>query len=150
MASSAMVETPDLDVAAQVAWVAPHPTPSLSGGAAASAAEAAGASLPSMSPPLAATSAADTTASQQQQQQAPESELPAEPLDLLAYDSAAALAALPLDRLKGALLALGMKCGGTAAQRADRLWGVRGVAPPDIPPQLLASSGRGGGGRKRQ
>jgi len=76
---------------------------------------------------------------------APKPETAPEPLDLLAYDSEAALAALPLDRLKGALLALGMKCGGTAAQRAARLWAVRGVALADIPPQLLAAKSKGKG-----
>lgn len=75
--------------------------------------------------------------------------VPPAPLDLDAVDAVEDLAALPLDRLKAALQALGMKCGGTAQQRAERLWSVRGLPQADIPPQLLAGSGRGGGRRRK-
>ncbi len=38
--------------------------------------------------------------------------------------------ALGLDRLKAALMALGVKCGGTLQERAARLWSLRGVTDP--------------------
>ena len=38
--------------------------------------------------------------------------------------------ALGLDRLKAALMALDVKCGGTLQERAARLWSLRGVTDP--------------------
>lgn len=41
-------------------------------------------------------------------------------LDLSAFSSWEELASLGLDRLKSALMALGLKCGGTLEERAQR------------------------------
>ncbi|XP_062411257.1 splicing regulator SDE2 [Sardina pilchardus] len=70
-------------------------------------------------------------------------EVPAGPLDLSAVDSVEQLEAVGLDRLKGALMARGMKCGGTLQERAARLFSVRGLAPDQIDPALLAKPAKG-------
>lgn len=57
-------------------------------------------------------------------------------LDLKRFHDADELRALGMDRLKEGLEALGMKCGGTLEQRADRLFSVKGKAPEDIDPKL--------------
>ena len=63
----------------------------------------------------------------------------AEPLtDLDKYESTDELEKLGLDRLKGALMAMGLKCGGTLHERAARLMAVRGLDPQDYPAKLLA------------
>lgn len=48
--------------------------------------------------------------------------LPAEPVDLAQYESAAELEALGLDVLKSELQRRGLKCGGSLADRAGRLF----------------------------
>jgi Replication stress response SDE2 C-terminal/Silencing defective 2 N-terminal ubiquitin domain/SPRY domain len=53
-------------------------------------------------------------------------------------ESVEALTALGLDRLKSALQAAGLKCGGTLHERATRLWTVRGLSPSEYPTKLLA------------
>lgn len=60
------------------------------------------------------------------------------PLRLGMFNSPEELEALGLDRLKEGLEALGLKCGGTLSQRAQRLWSVRGKKPEDIPDNLKA------------
>jgi splicing factor 3A subunit 3 len=57
------------------------------------------------------------------------------------------------ERLKAALEARGLKCGGTAADRAQRLWAVRGLSPDEYPKKLRAkgtmaivAAANGGGG----
>ena len=52
------------------------------------------------------------------------------------FHDADELRALGMDRLKEALEALGLKCGGTLEQRADRLFSVKGKAPEEIAPKL--------------
>lgn len=49
-------------------------------------------------------------------------------LDLSAFSSWEELASLGLDRLKSALMALGLKCGGTLEERAQRLFSTKGKA----------------------
>lgn len=61
-----------------------------------------------------------------------------EPLDLDNVSSVEELEALSLDKLKKELMARGMKCGGTLQQRAERLYSVKGLAPDQIKPSLLA------------
>ncbi|GMI46589.1 hypothetical protein TrCOL_g11104 [Triparma columacea] len=46
------------------------------------------------------------------------------------------LAALPLDTLKVTLQALGLKAGGSAAERANRLWAVKDMKREDIPGKM--------------
>lgn len=50
---------------------------------------------------------------------------------------------LGLEKLKGALTALGLKCGGTLQERAARLFSVRGLAREQIDPALFAKPSRG-------
>lgn len=63
---------------------------------------------------------------------------PPQPLRLGMFNSVEELEALGLDRLKQALEAMGLKCGGTLRDRAERLWSVRGKKPEDIPAKLRA------------
>eukprot|EP00613_Pedinella_sp_CCMP2098_P071890 CAMPEP_0171907342 /NCGR_PEP_ID=MMETSP0993-20121228/6910_1 /TAXON_ID=483369 /ORGANISM="non described non described, Strain CCMP2098" /LENGTH=792 /DNA_ID=CAMNT_0012539555 /DNA_START=30 /DNA_END=2408 /DNA_ORIENTATION=+ len=92
---------------------------------AAAAAAAAGTKSASPNSPPAAVPAA-----------APAAVVVAEALDLRAFGSSEELAALGLDRLKAALMALGVKCGGSLEQRAKRLFGLKGVKASDIDPSL--------------
>merc|ERR1711893_348363 len=61
-------------------------------------------------------------------------------LDLSAFSSPEELASLGLDRLKSALMALGLKCGGTLEERAARLFSTKGKALGDLDPALFAKS----------
>lgn len=63
-------------------------------------------------------------------------------LDLTGFSSVDELASLGLDRLKSALMAKGMKCGGTLEQRAARLWSSRGIEVKDLPADLLANKNK--------
>lgn len=54
------------------------------------------------------------------------------------FNDVTELEALGMDRLKEALEALGLKCGGTLRDRAQRLWAVRGKRPDEIPANLKA------------
>ncbi|KAM6280112.1 splicing regulator SDE2 [Porphyrio hochstetteri] len=67
----------------------------------------------------------------------------AEPIDLLAFNSAAEMEALGLDKLKMELMALGLKCGGTLKERAARLFSVRGLSRDQIDPALFAKPAKG-------
>ncbi|KAL7557708.1 hypothetical protein ACA910_018503 [Epithemia clementina (nom. ined.)] len=49
------------------------------------------------------------------------------------------LEALGLDRLKETLRSMGVKCGGTLQQRAERLFSLKGLQPQDYPKCLLSS-----------
>lgn len=79
--------------------------------------------------------------------------------DLDSFESQASLEALGADQLKAALEGMGLKCGGTLADRAKRLWSVKGLVSAEIPAKLKAkgaavgkvgeAAGSGGGGRKR-
>lgn len=60
------------------------------------------------------------------------------PLDLQAFNSCEELASLGLDRLKSALIALNLKCGGTLEERAQRLWQIRDKSPDEIDSKLFA------------
>ncbi|KAM7536494.1 hypothetical protein Aperf_G00000080872 [Anoplocephala perfoliata] len=61
-------------------------------------------------------------------------------LDLTPFRQPEELASLGLDRLKSALLALGLKCGGTLEERAQRLWATKGKAIGDLPPEFFPNS----------
>lgn len=62
-------------------------------------------------------------------------------LELSAFSSWEELASLGLDRLKSALMALGLKCGGTLEERAQRLFSTKGLTSLD--PSLLAKNKAG-------
>jgi len=64
-------------------------------------------------------------------------------LDLSAFSGWEELASLGLDRLKSALLALGLKCGGTLEERAQRLWITKGKNLQDLDATLFAKSKAG-------
>jgi splicing factor 3A subunit 3 len=66
-----------------------------------------------------------------------------QPLRLGAFNSPKELEALGMDRLKEGLEALGLKCGGTLQDRAERLWSVRGKKPEEIPAKLKAKPTKG-------
>ncbi|XP_041354967.1 splicing factor 3A subunit 3-like [Gigantopelta aegis] len=70
-------------------------------------------------------------------------------LDLSAFSSWEELASLGLDRLKSALMALGLKCGGTLEQRAQRLFDTKGKNLEDLDPSLFAKSKPGKQGKNR-
>jgi len=65
-----------------------------------------------------------------------------EALDLERFENLAALEALGLDRLKAALMAAGLKCGGSLQERAARLLSVKGLVSSEYPPKLLAKRKR--------
>lgn len=56
------------------------------------------------------------------------------------FNDPSELHALGADRLKEGLEALGLKCGGTLKERADRLWSTRGKKIEEIPMKLRAKS----------
>ncbi|KAK2715460.1 splicing factor 3A subunit 3-like [Artemia franciscana] len=59
-------------------------------------------------------------------------------LDLSGFNSWEELASLGLDRLKSALISLGLKCGGTLEERAQRLFSTKGKRMSEIEPSLFA------------
>jgi len=69
-------------------------------------------------------------------------------LDLSAFSSHEELASLGLDRLKSGLIALGLKCGGTVQERAERLFMTKGKKLSELPPALFAKNKPGKGGKK--
>lgn len=124
--------------AAAAAAAAPAATPAAGDSAATNnsdappAAEAEGVAAPAVVKPKVAT----TTAA---------ADLTPEAVELSSYVSAAALHALGLDRLKSALMAAGLKCGGNLEQRAERLWAIKGLNPDEYPKALLAGPKKGNG-----
>lgn len=69
-------------------------------------------------------------------------------LELSAFSSWEELASLGLDRLKSALMALGLKCGGTLEERAQRLFSTKGLKALD--PSLLAKSKPGKASKEKE
>lgn len=63
-----------------------------------------------------------------------------EALDLKQYDSAEHLEKLGLDRLKGALMAIDVKCGGALKERAARLFSLKDVERKDYPTKVRAKN----------
>ena len=60
------------------------------------------------------------------------------PVDVSSAASPQQLESLGLDVLKEELMSRGLKCGGTLAERAARLFSVRGLTAAQINPALLA------------
>ncbi|KAJ8405091.1 hypothetical protein AAFF_G00330120 [Aldrovandia affinis] len=69
-------------------------------------------------------------------------------LDLSAFSSWEELASLGLDRLKSALMALGLKCGGTLEERAQRLFSTKGKSLEALDPSLFAKNPKSKGPKK--
>ncbi|PAV83074.1 hypothetical protein WR25_02602 [Diploscapter pachys] len=61
------------------------------------------------------------------------------PVDLSAYNNAQELEGLGLERLKCALQALGLKCGGTIKERAERLFATKGHKLSQLEKNAMAS-----------
>ncbi|XP_057316380.1 splicing regulator SDE2-like [Hydractinia symbiolongicarpus] len=84
----------------------------------------------------------DTTKSSQVDEKLTEKPKPTqvepEALDLSEYNSAAQLEAVGLDRLKSALMFLGMKCGGTLQDRAKRLFLTKDTPLDQLDSSLFA------------
>ncbi|XP_050293510.1 splicing factor 3A subunit 3 [Anthonomus grandis grandis] len=69
-------------------------------------------------------------------------------LDLSAFSSWEELASLGLDRLKSALMALGLKCGGTLEERAQRLFSTKGQSALD--PSLMTKATKGKASKEKE
>eukprot|EP00049_Salpingoeca_infusionum_P018953 m.359489 g.359489 ORF g.359489 m.359489 type:complete len:532 (+) comp18590_c0_seq1:196-1791(+) len=65
-----------------------------------------------------------------------------EAIDLTTYTSPADLEALGAARIKSALQAIGLKCGGTLSQRCQRLFSTKGVPCTEWPKSILAKGGK--------
>lgn len=63
-------------------------------------------------------------------------------LDLSGFRSASELESVGMDRLKSALQALGLKCGGTLQERATRLFATKNKRPDQIDSSLFAKTGK--------
>jgi splicing factor 3A subunit 3 len=63
-------------------------------------------------------------------------------LDLSSYTSWEELASLGLDRLKLALMALGLKCGGSLEERAIRLFQTKGKKLEELDPSLFSKANK--------
>jgi len=63
-----------------------------------------------------------------------------EPLMLDSYSSIEELEKLGMDRLKGASIAIGVKCGGSLQERAKRLFSLKGVDRKDYPMKVRAKN----------
>jgi len=61
-------------------------------------------------------------------------------LNLSGFSSPEELASLGLDRLKSALMALNLKCGGTLEERANRLWFTKNKKLDDLDSSFFAKS----------
>ena len=68
-------------------------------------------------------------------------------LDLSAFSSPEELMSLGLDRLKSALQALNLKCGGTLEERAKRLFNTKGISLEQLKSSSSYSKGRTGKGK---
>nr|XP_002736098.1 PREDICTED: protein SDE2 homolog [Saccoglossus kowalevskii] len=71
-----------------------------------------------------------------------------ESVNLEDYASAVDLEVLGLERLKYALTAVGLKCGGTLQERAQRLFSIKGLKHDQIDQSLFAKPSRGKAKRK--
>lgn len=68
-------------------------------------------------------------------------------VDLDAFDSVEEVEIMGADRLKEALTALGLKCGGTTRQRAERLYAAKGRRLDELDPKLFAKGSALAAGR---
>lgn len=67
---------------------------------------------------------------------------PSQLVNLDGFSSAEELESVGAERLKVSLQALGLKCGGTLQERAQRLFSTKGKEPKDLAPSLFAKAGR--------
>eukprot|EP00055_Hartaetosiga_balthica_P004645 m.12528 g.12528 ORF g.12528 m.12528 type:complete len:519 (-) comp4009_c0_seq1:274-1830(-) len=69
-----------------------------------------------------------------------------EAVNLDAYTSAEQLESLGIEGLKSALVSVGLKCGGTLQQRAQRLFSTKGLSPDQWPKSIKAKKTASKGG----
>ncbi len=62
-----------------------------------------------------------------------------DPVDLAQFESAQALEALGAEHLKAELARVGLKCGGTLPERAERLFMLKNTPLDKLPKKLLAA-----------
>ena len=67
---------------------------------------------------------------------------PQDPIDLEEFGSVAELETVGGDRLKHVLQSMGLKCGGTVRERAERLFSTKGKALSELDPSLFAKAGK--------
>ena len=91
-------------------------------------------------PPAKRAKAAPVAAAVEPAQVAPSSSsVVAAPLEWGTHTSAASLlSGCGAEAIKGELMRLGLKCGGTPEQRAERLWSTKGKSMGEIDPRLFA------------
>ena len=68
---------------------------------------------------------------------------PVADVDLSIYDSIEALESLGMEQCKSLVMQLGLKCGGSLKDRANRLWTAKTVSRADLPLNLFATSFKG-------
>ena len=68
-----------------------------------------------------------------------------QPISLEEYHNVEKLECLGGDRLKHSLQSMGLKCGGTVRERAQRLFSVKGKQLDEINPSLFAKPSKGKG-----
>jgi len=74
----------------------------------------------------------------------------AEPVDVATFGAVGELEAVGLDVLKASLTALGLKCGGTLEQRAERLFSTKGKDRSEWDKAILAGKPKGGKSKKKR
>lgn len=89
-------------------------------------------------PPPASSGAAQAAGSPRPQPPVAAIPAPPPPVDFSLYATASALEGAGGDALKEELRRRGVKCGGTVAERAARLWQLKDTSAADIPPKLRA------------
>ena len=66
------------------------------------------------------------------------------------YGSAVELESVGGERLKSVLQSMGLKCGGTLQERAQRLFSTRGKSLEELDPSLFAKAGKSSRKRKNK
>ena len=64
------------------------------------------------------------------------------PLNLDDYSSAVELESVGAERLKSVLQSMGLKCGGTLQERAQRLFSTKGKSLEELDPCLFAKTAK--------
>ena len=75
---------------------------------------------------------------------------PLEAVDLANFASSKELESVGLEVLKFSLTELGLKCGGTLQERAQRLFSTKNVPRDQIDPSLFAGKGKGKGKKQKK
>lgn len=73
-----------------------------------------------------------------------------QPFNIDDYNTVEELESLGLEPLKEHLKTLGLKCGGTLQERAQRLFSTKGKALEDLDPSLFAKPSKGKNKQKKK